>query len=52
MLMVSKVAPKMLSYSPNMERLEGLSTLVHAGRLKSKYSAKKADLDNIPDMGL
>ena len=51
MVMMAKVAPKMISYSPNLERLEGLSTLVHAGKLKSKYSANKPDIDNIPDMG-
>ena len=47
---MAKVAPKMITYSPNLERLEGLSTLVHAGKLKSKYSANKPDIDDIPDM--
>ena len=48
--MIAKTCPYMMSYSSNRQRLDGLSTLVHAGKLLEKKPIQEPDYDNIPDM--
>lgn len=50
MFLIAKKCPHIMLYSSDMQRVEGLSTLVHAGKLREKKSENEVDMDNIPDM--
>ena len=50
MFLISKNCPDMISYSSDMQRVEGISTLVHAGKLKQKKPVVQPNINDIPDM--
>lgn len=50
MSLIATTCPQIMSYTSEMQRVEGLSTLVHAGRLKEKTAANEVKIDDIPDM--
>lgn len=53
MFLIAKTCPHMLAYSSEMQRVEGISTLVHAGKLREKKPATPdPDTANLPDMEL